>query len=174
MMKRIIMLLTTMALGVLMVSSVALALNRISSTPDAFLCEGTPQADSMSGTAGHDAMNGKKGDDQLNGHEDSDDMDGGAGNDTLNGGTGNDYLGDRAGTNTLNGGAGSDTFFADYANHFGGNEISKISGDYGTDYVYAGDGAKDTIYCGMGHDVVSSYDPGLDVLRGCEETYVQQ
>jgi hypothetical protein len=168
MMKRIIMLLTTMALGVLMVSSVALALNRISCTPDAFLCEGTPQADSMSGTAGHDAMNGKKGDDQLNGHEDSDDMDGGAGNDTLNGGTGNDYLGDRAGTNTLNGGAGSDTFFADYANHFGGNEISKISGDYGNDYVYAADGAMDTINCGAGNEDWVDFDPGLDVVLNCE------
>jgi Ca2+-binding RTX toxin-like protein len=54
-----------------------------------------------------------------------------------------------------------------------------ISGGSGNDYVYAGDeygfgvSAKDTVYCGTGHDVVSSYDPDLDVLRGCEEIYIQ-
>ena len=174
-MRRSLLLLTTMALRVLMVSSVALALNRISCTPDAFLCEGTTEDDSMSGTAGYDNMNGYVGNDKLNGYGDSDDMNGDAGNDTLNGGPGNDYLGDRAGTNTLNGVTGSDTFFANYG------EIAEVSGGRGKDYVYAGDenefggvSAKDTINCGAGHGTVSSYDPGLDVLRGCEESYIQQ
>jgi Ca2+-binding RTX toxin-like protein len=173
MMKRIFLLLTTMALGVLMVSSVALALNQIqcpNGTDASFpvTCVGTKAADSMSGSAGYDNMNGKGSNDQLYGHEDSDDMDGAAGNDTLSGGRGNDYLGDRAGTNTLNGGAGSDTFFADYANRFGGNEISKISGDYGNDYVYAADGAMDTINCGAGNEDWVDFDPGLDIVSNCE------
>jgi Ca2+-binding RTX toxin-like protein len=75
-MRRSLLLLTTMALGVLMVSSVALALNRISCQPDAFLCEGTTGDDSMSGTAGYDNMHGGLGNDKLNGYGGGDDLTG--------------------------------------------------------------------------------------------------
>jgi Ca2+-binding RTX toxin-like protein len=179
MMKRIFMLLTTMALGVLMVSSVALALNRIqcpNGTDASFpvTCIGTDGDDSMSGTTQDDNMNGLAGNDKLNGYGGSDQLPGDAetgtlGNDSLNGGGGNDTLGDRWGTNTLIGGAGQDNFYADYANHIlGYDEISKISGGPGNDYVYTADGAMDTINCGAGHDIVESYDPGLDVVSNCE------
>jgi Ca2+-binding RTX toxin-like protein len=180
MMKRIFLLLTTMALGVLMVSSVALALNQIqcpNGTDASFpvTCIGTDGDDSMSGTKQHDNMNGLAGNDTLNGYGGSDTLTGDAetgtlGNDTLNGGGRNDELGDRFGTNTLIGGAGSDTFYADYANHpvYPYDEISEISGGSGNDYVYAADGAIDTINCGAGNEDWVDFDPGLDVVRNCE------
>jgi Ca2+-binding RTX toxin-like protein len=171
--KRIFMLLTTMALGVLMVSSAALALNRIqcpNGTDASFpvTCTGTNSADSMNGTAAYDNMKGKGGYDQLYGRGDGDDLNGDYGNDTLNGAGGNDYFGDRVGTNTLNGGAGSDTFFADYASRSPYNEISKISGDDGNDYVYAADGARDTINCGPGRDWVDANNNDI-VADNCED-----
>jgi Ca2+-binding RTX toxin-like protein len=173
-MRRTLLLLTTMALALLMASSVALALNRISCTGGS--CYGTSGDDSMSGTAGSDNMVGYEGNDTLNGRGGGDNLTGDAetgtlGNDTLNGGGGDDELGDRFGTNTLIGGAGSDYFYADYAAQyatFGYDEISEISGGSGNDTVYALDGAKDTINCGAGNDWVR-FDSGLDVVRGCEQ-----
>jgi hypothetical protein len=178
-MRRTLLLLTTMALALLMASSVALALNRISCTGGS--CAGTSGDDSMSGTVGSDNMNGLEGNDKLNGYGGSDELTGDAeagtlGNDTLNGGNGDDYLGDRFGTNTLIGGAGADSFYADYASAyatFGYDEISEISGGAGNDLVYALDGAKDTINCGAGNDWVA-FDSGLDVVRGCEDGYTGQ
>jgi Ca2+-binding RTX toxin-like protein len=163
-MRRSLLLLTTMALALLMASSVALALNRIS-CPGGY-CDGTNAADSMSGTTHQDCMYGYEGNDKLNGYGNSDILYGDLGNDTLNGGDGPDVFDDYAGTNMLNGGAGADTFFADFAS-YGYDEISKISGGTGNDIVYAHEGTKDTINCGAGTDHVS-VDQGLDVVRGCE------
>jgi hypothetical protein len=67
-----------MALALLMVSSVALALNRIQCPNDPLgtFCTGTSGDDSMSGTANQDIMNGYEGNDKLNGYGDSDDLTG--------------------------------------------------------------------------------------------------
>lgn len=168
-MRRSLLLLTTMALALLMVSSVALALNRIQCPNDpSGACFGTFGDDTMSGTEGYDQMSGGPGNDKLNGYGDNDVLFGGDGNDISSGGGNLDYLDDWAGTNTLNGGADSDEIHADYGNLNGGNEISKISGGSGDDRVWAADNAKDTINCGKDYDYVITYDPSLDVLRGCE------
>jgi Ca2+-binding RTX toxin-like protein len=157
--------LTTMALGVLMVSSVALALNKIQCTGDpSVLCQGTDGADVMSGTANSDTMIGHAGNDKLNGYGARDALYGGLGNDTLNGGDGNDLLEDGQGRNTLHAGADADEIWV----NGGGSEISRVSGGSGNDVVNSIDNAKDTINCGPGIDTVSHYDLDLDTLRYCE------
>ena len=169
-MRRTLRLLATMALALLMASSVALALNRISCGGG--LCEGTNEADSMSGTEGSDQMYGEPGsstsgeDDKLNGYGGDDSLYGEWGNDTSNGGAGEDYFSDYYGTNTLNGGAGNDVFNADYGDVTG--EVSKVRGGSGNDRAWSFDRTKDTINCGPGTDVVYDHDSGLDTLRGCE------
>jgi Ca2+-binding RTX toxin-like protein len=162
-MRRTLLLLTTMTLALLMASSVALALDRISCQGG--YCPGTTSDDVMSGTAVYDEMVGDGGNDKLNGYGANDTLRGGLGNDTLNGGAGNDTLEDDSGTNTLNGGADEDVIWA----NGGGDERAKVSGGSENDLVYALDNARDTINCGTGTlDQVYNHDPGLDVVRGCE------
>jgi Ca2+-binding RTX toxin-like protein len=118
-MRRIGLLLATMALAVLLASGVALAaINTIHCKTDK-VCFGTKARDLMKGTSGHNEMYGKGKADVLYGFRRGDSLFGGNGNDRLVGGRGidglysghsgpRDGLGD--GDDSLEGGKGSDAY----------------------------------------------------------------
>jgi hypothetical protein len=63
---------------------------------------------------------------------------------------------------------GADTIDAQTAVDLGGAREHIFGGD-GNDIITAADGVLDEIDCGPGlHDMVVSYDTGLDVLVNCE------
>ena len=88
MVRRAVLLLTTMAVGVLLAGGAALAANVIACPGG--LCEGTTGDDEMTGTSATDYLYAKEGNDTLRGLGAFDDLRGGPGNDDLNGGGGND------------------------------------------------------------------------------------
>jgi Ca2+-binding RTX toxin-like protein len=88
MVRRTLLLLTTVGVGVLLAAGVALAANLI--TCPGGLCEGTTGDDEMTGTSGTDYLYAKEGNDTLRGLGAFDDLRGGPGNDDLDGGRGND------------------------------------------------------------------------------------
>lgn len=84
--------------------------------------------------------------------------------DSLGGGPGDDILNGRGGKDALDGGAGSDRLT-------GGSGRDVINGGAGDDTIFAEDGERDTINCGLGlfdHDV-ARIDEGLDATSGCEQ-----
>jgi Ca2+-binding RTX toxin-like protein len=88
MVRRAVLLLTTIGVGVLPVGGVALAANLISCPGG--LCNGTTGDDEIIGTSGIDCLYAKEGNDTLRGLGAFDDLRGGSGNDDLDGGRGND------------------------------------------------------------------------------------
>lgn len=88
MVRRVVLLLTTIWSGVLLAGGVALAATLISCPGS--LCDGTTGDDEMIGTSGTDYMYAKEGNDTLRGFGAFDDLRGGPGNDDLDGGRGND------------------------------------------------------------------------------------
>jgi Ca2+-binding RTX toxin-like protein len=89
MVRRTLLLLTTIGVGVLLASGVALAANLIT-CQEGILCEGTTGDDEMIGTSSNDNIYAKEGNDILHGGGSFDDLRGGPGNDDLDGGRGND------------------------------------------------------------------------------------
>jgi hypothetical protein len=71
-MRRIVLLMASMALTLLLASGVALAFNTIRC--DGGKCSGTPRDDKMLGTSGRDVMYGFKGNDRLLGEGGRDDL----------------------------------------------------------------------------------------------------
>jgi Ca2+-binding RTX toxin-like protein len=91
-MKRTIALLTTMAMILLLATSVALAAAISCPTGPNGTCRGTASADTITGTANRDIIDSFRGSDTLNARGANDTLDGGQGNDALNGGRGDDKL----------------------------------------------------------------------------------
>ncbi|HEX6710301.1 MAG TPA: hypothetical protein VF068_08200 [Rubrobacter sp.] len=88
MVRRALLLLTTIGVGVLLAGGVALAANLISCQGG--VCNGTTGDDEMIGTSSTDDMYAEEGNDILRGGGSFDDLRGGPGNDDLDGGRGND------------------------------------------------------------------------------------
>src|SRR5215218_5918227 len=82
MIRRTMLLLATVAFGLILASGAALAANVIACTGG--LCNGTSGDDEMTGTSGIDDMYAKEGNDTLRGGPGNDDLDGGGGNDQYN------------------------------------------------------------------------------------------
>jgi Ca2+-binding RTX toxin-like protein len=102
MIRRALLILATMSLGVLMLSGVALAENiRGTFGPDDL--EGTDQADRIYGLGAADTIRGLQG---------NDDCYGGSGADTIGCGAGNDRIDGGFGEDNLSGGPGDDTISA--------------------------------------------------------------
>jgi hypothetical protein len=115
-MRRISVLLSTIALAVLLASGVALAMNTIQCKTFTYegadeSCYGTPKRDLMNGTAGKNHMFGKGAADILKGFGSADLLSGDGGNDRLVGGKGFDGLEGFGGDDTLEGGVGDDTYW---------------------------------------------------------------
>lgn len=106
--------------------------------PDIEVVEGGPAADKFTAQLFPVTLNGNGGDDTLQG---------GAGDDLVNGGAGKDTAAGGGGFDTVTGGAGQDA----------------MSGGNGDDTLLARDGAKDTIACGAGADMVQA--DGIDVIE---------
>jgi Ca2+-binding RTX toxin-like protein len=122
---------------------------------------GTTGADVLVGGPGRDVLNGRAGDDCVFGLANDDRLIGGSGDDLLSGGSGDDRMTGDAGADRLTGGSGNDTITP-------GSGKDKVTGGNGNDIVSARDGARDTIDCGGGHDVVTA--DRVDSAKGnCEK-----
>jgi Ca2+-binding RTX toxin-like protein len=120
MLRRAILILATMSLGVLMLSGVALARDiRGTFGPD--VLPGTDQADQIYGLGGKDTITGRAG---------NDDCYGGNGPDTIRCGLGNDRIDGGFGLDDLFGGPGDDRISA------ADGQMDRVSCGQGTDTAY--------------------------------------
>ena len=202
MMKRIFMLLATMALGVLLVSGVAYAMSVTcdgtgDQDPTPGVCQGTENKDTIRGTeggaevikalAGPDDVVSGSGRDEVYGGRGNDVVDGYWRNDTIYGGRGHDGSAEGTGFTPTNlegasesdkvyGGEGDDWIDAaahDLSTDHPGS-VDRSYGEEGNDRIYAIDGNEDIINCGRGRDVAFvDQEPGLDSTKGCEKRIVE-
>jgi Ca2+-binding RTX toxin-like protein len=148
-MRRLILLLTMMAVTLVVAGGIALAVNKV-------------------GTDGRDFLKGTAGDDNLVGRGDSDRIFGLAGKDNLVGGPGKDMVvggGERrpyGGDKTLVGGSDNDVVL-------GGNGSDNILGNEGNDFVANGPNrSADKIFAGEGNDVIGTFnDPASRDIVAC-------
>jgi Ca2+-binding RTX toxin-like protein len=157
--RRAIILATTMAVALVVASSVALATEITCPNSIGNLCIGTDQADTMTGTGQNDDMSGRGGGDTMRARGGKDTLVGNEGKDVLMGGHGADAFNVEpsigSGIDTSVGGAGNDSLSGGY-----GDDTYFFSVDWGADRIPAG--AEGT---GMGTDALdlSSIDKPLDV-----------
>jgi Ca2+-binding RTX toxin-like protein len=153
-MRRLVLLLTAMALALLLASGVALAVNKI-------------------GTDGPDTLRGTNGNDNLLGRGDNDILFALNGRDNLLGGPGNDWLdtrrmGFRSGDKNMVGGSGNDAVI-------GGRGSDNVLGEEGNDLVADGperEFATDRLTAGDGNDVVAVVNrPAFKDLVTCGEGF---
>jgi Ca2+-binding RTX toxin-like protein len=128
-MRRTIALLTTMAMTLLVATSVALAAVISCPTAQNGTCRGTASADTMKGTAGRDIIDSFRGGDTLNALGANDTLRGGQGTDTLNGGLGDDKLdgGEDSDTYLFEDGWGEDTITGGEVHGYDTLDFSKLS-----------------------------------------------
>jgi Ca2+-binding RTX toxin-like protein len=154
--RKMLTLLASMALGVVLACGVALAADISCPTGDDGLCVGTPDHDLLRGTPGRDKMLARSGNDTLFGNEQNDILRGNPGNDHLHGGEGNDDLDTfpRAGlgSDTLEGGPGND--FLSGANCRPGHFRDTLYGGGGNDRL--GGGSYDRLYGEGGRDFITN------------------
>jgi Ca2+-binding RTX toxin-like protein len=155
-MKRLVLLLTAMALALVLASGVALAVNKVGTNgPDTL--RGTNRADNLLGRGGNDILLALAGNDNLLGGPGKDIVLGGnergfsGGDKNLDGGPGNDFV---------IGGRGSDNILGEEGNDL---VIDGPDREFATDKLSAGDGNdvvgavnrpafKDIVTCGGGFD----------------------
>jgi hypothetical protein len=180
-MRRILVVLATMVMGVLLASGVAYALNAVEcdgpgdTDPDPLECRGTPQSDEIVGTtdpageeiralAGNDLVDAFDGDDTVFGGLRGD---GGPADltfaemaDTLN-------LEGAEDSDTVHGQGGSDNI--DAAEHDTPGSFDSSFGGRGNDRILSVDGNEDVVDCGLGQDDRARIDgEGIDTATNCE------
>jgi Ca2+-binding RTX toxin-like protein len=194
---RAVLILATMLLGGLLLSGVALAVNKV--CPPNNPCRGTNSKDKLTGNAsrnvvyangGKDYAKGNRGDDNLYGGPRNDRLDGGDGADYLNGNDGYDVAYGRDGTDTMDlveqpsyGPQSVEIRGAEKAVHDrkpGGRTRGKpnaprradrLFGGPDTDNIFTDDGKRDVINCGRGRDeaVIDQFDTRVN----CEAVTVE-
>jgi Ca2+-binding RTX toxin-like protein len=122
--RRALLIVATMALGVLLLGGVALA-------------------DTIDGTSGPDDLLGTDKEDVIHASGGKDYLSGLAGPDLLYAGSGNDTVVGREGNDRIYGNTGSDMLFGDE-----GNDMIYSAGDRERDVVKCGQGDADTAYIG--------------------------
>ncbi len=169
-MRRLILLLTTMAVTLVVAGGVALAVNKIGTGHRDFL-KGTDGADNLVGKGDSDRIFGLAGQDNLIGGPGKDMVVGGSerlpsgGGKTLVGGPDNDVV---------LGGKGSDNILGNEGNDFVGNgpnrSADRISAGEGNDVVGAFNdpASRDVVVCGVGFDRVFA-DTKDAVAPDCEK-----
>jgi Ca2+-binding RTX toxin-like protein len=174
-MRRVILLLTVMAVTVVLTSGVALAVNKV----------GTNGPDTHKGTNGDDNLEGRGGNDDLFGLSGSDNLLGGPGKDNVLGGDerrasrGDKNLVGGPGNDRVAGGRGSDNIVGEEGNDLliDGTlrEFSKdsLSGGAGDDVIPAINSPAfgDVVTCGGGFDRVLA-DRKDEVAPDCERVFV--
>ena len=194
-MRRVILLLTVMAVTLVVASGVAWAVTK-NGGPGRDVLEGTNRPDLLDGRGGDDVIFGKGGDDCpterrfffLIGGTGDDAIHGGAGvdclygggdplgpdrayfergQDALYGGDGNDFINGGQGPDAISGGEGSDLLI-DGATK-GESSTDALSGGDGNDQLDVDNvpAAKDVVHCGGGVDRVDA--DAQDLLFGCEK-----
>lgn len=176
-MKRVVLLITVMMLGMLVSSGVALAVAERGTDGDNTI-KGTKDTESLSGRGGNDTISGLNGSDSISGGPGNDKLWGGepppfvskSGNNSIRGGNGNDLVVGGFGSDTLHGGAGNDTVVE------GPDEDQSrdvMSGGAGDDLMSAAGvpASKDVISCGPGNDTVQA-DKVDDVAKDCEDVEI--
>src|SRR5215216_170930 len=161
-MRRITLLLISMALTVCVAASAAVAaeIQCLDGTP----CYGTNQADTLTGTALPDEIYGLGGPDVIYGLGGPDFISGGSGGDEVRGGADGDFLVGAAGDDEIRGSYGADVIRAE-------NGDDTVFGGGGTDTIHVeGDqqyGFQDEVFCGgvLDQDVLF-VDPN-DILHNC-------
>jgi Ca2+-binding RTX toxin-like protein len=188
-MKRVVLLLSVMAVALVVGSGVALAAVKIG-TDGHDVLKGTKGEDVIHGRGSWDVISGVGSDDVLYGDEGSDSIHGGSfdldeifdgrrmvpdGEDKIYGGDGKDCVWGGSEDDVLYGGAGND---------FVGTYCLDFVMDTGNDVMYAGSGndfvmaveapdryqnlqERDVVYCGPGKDTVY-FTKGVDQIFGCE------
>jgi Ca2+-binding RTX toxin-like protein len=155
-MRRIVLVLSLMAVLVVVASGVAWAVVQT----------GTDGNDRLSGTNDGDTQYGLDGDDWLVGHGGPDNQYGGRGRDTLLGDGGQDNQYGGQGGDRVRGGSGRDE------QHLG-QSADRAFGGPGNDYIQAedeggtGTGGNDFVDCGAGTHDFAERDPG-DTVVNCE------
>jgi hypothetical protein len=146
--KRVVILLTVMALVTVVGGGVALAKTIHCRGGD---CFGTNRSDSIFGTERHDAIFAKRGGDFVTGRGRNDNLNGDDGNDRVLGGWGDDWVKGGRHDDVVKGNLGND----------------RITGGSGDNVIRAGDGMRDLIICGPGSWNLIFFDPRLDRFRNC-------
>jgi Ca2+-binding RTX toxin-like protein len=158
-MRRIVLLLSSIAAALLLVSGVALAdhLNTVqcpNNPYDPLNCSGTQQGDHIYGTDESEFIDVDISDDapgeQVDANGGDDEIYGGWGNDVIYGGKGADFAWADIGADKLYGGSGLDTLEGADGQDFvhGGPEKDVLDGNPGADQIQGGDGS-DTIHTGF-------------------------
>jgi Ca2+-binding RTX toxin-like protein len=147
-MKRIVLLLSLMAVMVALSATVAFAVVE----------EGTNGNDTMVGTADPDHLYGLRGNDEIRGLGSGDVLFGGAGNDTVYGAGGHDLIWLGSGHDTAYGGTTGDEIFGgpgdDVAFGEGGSDTIKLQdGVEGNDFASCGGGLDDWAYVDSADEV---------------------
>jgi len=149
-MRRLIVLASTMATTLLIVSGVALAAtihcpnDPSQGSPSSFLyCNGTSMADILYGSELADYMLGKGGADTMHGYAGGDYLQGDKGSDHIYGGSGAEY--------GLRGGATAGGTYPDNSNDY-------VHGGSGADFIIGGDaqGGVDRLYGEGGNDAINA------------------
>jgi Ca2+-binding RTX toxin-like protein len=175
-MRRVVLVLTAMALALLLASGVAWAVTKI----------GTDGPDTLRGTNGDDNLIGRGGSDELFSLNGRDNLLGGAGKDcllcatrqfrgfagdkNLLGGPGNDYVLASRGSDSVVGGEGNDHLVDPGDREFSKDRFSGGPGNDVIDVVHFR-GASDLIVCGSGFDRVL-VDSNDVVAPDCEKVVV--
>ena len=155
-MKRLVLLLTAMALALVLASGVALAVNKVGTNgPDTL--RGTNRADNLLGRGGNDILLALAGNDNLLGGPGKDIVLGGnergfsGGDKNLDGGPGNDFVIGGRGSDNILGGEGNDLVIDGPDREFA---TDKLSAGAGNDAVGAVNrpAFKDIVTCGGGFD----------------------
>jgi RTX calcium-binding nonapeptide repeat (4 copies) len=152
-MRRILVLLTMVALGVVLSAGVALALNQIDCAsiqqyPDTPSCYGTPENDVIDGRNAEDIIYAKAGDDYVAAHAGNDVVYSGAGVDFASGDEGDDQLYGARGADHLTDKGNQNQVGGDTDEQSGGKGNDSLSG-YDSDYndtLVCGAGTNDTVY----------------------------
>jgi len=195
-MRRLIVLVSTMALTLLVAGGVALAATihcpndpSQGSPVEGLFCYGTSAADTMSGSDLFDFMYGKGGADTMHGYGDRDYLQGDKGSDHIYGDAGADasLWGGAYDPSTdtytdtsddyVHGASGGDTIHGGIAQ--GG--VDRLYGEAGNDLIRASQRehnmntlvpnvpvTKEIIDCGGGQSDVVRFDEGVDVVTNCE------
>jgi hypothetical protein len=169
-MKRILVLLTAMAVTLVVTSGVAWAVNKIGTNgPDTLI--GTNNADNLIGKGGNDILNGRGGSDNLLGGPGKDIVFGSNGGDkNLLGGSGNDVVDGARGSDNVLGERGNDLLVDGPTREF---SVDNVLGGAGNDVFFVDNvpAAKDIVTCGGGFDRVLA-DRKDVVARDCERVRI--
>ena len=175
-MRRIVLLLASIALTVVMASGVALAVNKVGTDGRDFL-SGTNRDDNLVGRGGNDVLSALAGEDNLLGGEGKDVVTAETlrgrsygGEKNMDGGRGNDFVFGGKSSDNLVGGGGNDYLIDGYEVNPKKDVVSAGDGNDGL-WVWNRPAGKDVVTCGGGFDRVFA-DRDDMLAPDCERVFI--